>query len=220
MPLDPLSLIQQMTWTQQIMFAVSRYDSVDAERIRTDLLSMRRQSYNDELTIQAQHVGCPGQVGRLGNGAILSALNDDSQRGAQSISNTYNYFLGLEIIRAGQANPRGNRYYYAKAVRDWQPTYWQWKDPMIAVTTDKSARAMAVQDFFRMNGGALGMAKLEPRSAQCPVCQGWIARGLIPLRVALNAPEQPPYHINCPHGWDTRPDKVAPSECPLLWMGG
>ena len=217
MPLDWATLIQQMTWTQQIMFAVSRYDSVDAERIRTDLLSMRRQSYNDELTIQAQHVGCPGQVGRLGNGTILSALNDDSQRDAQSISNTYNYFLGLEIIRAGQANPRGNRYYYAKAVRDWQPTYWQWKDPVIAVTTDKSARAMALEDFYRFNASGLGMAKLEPRSAVCPVCIGWIARGVVPLRVAVANPAN--FHIGCPHYWDTRPEKVAPAECVNLWMG-
>ena len=107
MPLDPLSLIQQMTWTQQVIFMVARYDSVDEERIRADLLSMRRKAYNDELTIQAQHVGRPGQVGRLGNGTILSALNDDSERDAKSIANTYNYFLGLGIILAGRLARRG-----------------------------------------------------------------------------------------------------------------
>jgi hypothetical protein len=199
------------------MFLAARRDSVDAERVRADLLSMRRKAYNDELGIQAAHVGCPGAVGRLGNGAILSQLNADSERDAASIINTYNYFLGLEIIRVYEVNPRGNRYYYAKAIREWQPTYWQHKDPLITVTTENSARAMALQDFYRLNGGALGTAKLEPRSAVCPVCLGWIARGIVPLRVALNDP--PPYHPNCPHRFDTRPDKVAKDECPNLWMG-
>jgi hypothetical protein len=97
------------------------------------------------------------------------------------------------------------------------PTYWAWKDLQIAQYTDQTARAMAQQDFYRFNGGMLGMAKLEPRPAVCPVCQGWIARGLVPLRVALNAP--PPYHVNCPHFWDIRPNKVTREECPLLWMG-
>ena len=217
MPLDPLSLIQQMTWTQQVIFMVARYDSVDEERIRADLLSMRRKAYNDELTIQAQHVGRPGQVGRLGNGTILSALNDDSERDAKSIANTYNYFLGLGIILAGRLARRGNRTYYAKAIRDWQPTYWAWKDPIITVTTDKSARAMALEDFYRFNASAMGMAKLEPRSAVCPVCVGWIARGVVPLRVALANPSG--WHIGCPHYWDTRPEKVAPEECQNLWMG-
>jgi len=46
---------------------------------------------------------------------------------------------------------------------------------------------------------------------------GWINRGDVPLRVATNNP--PPYHLRCPHYWVTRHDKVAPEDCPLLWMG-
>jgi len=217
MPLDWTTLRDQMSAVQQWIFLVARYDSVDEERIRADLLSMRRKAYNDELTIQAQHVGRPGQVGRLGNGTILSALNDDSERDAKSIANTYNYFLGLGIILAGRLARRGNRTYYAKAIRDWQPTYWAWKDPIITVTTDKSARAMALEDFYRFNASAMGTAKLEPRSAVCPVCVGWIARGVVPLYVALANPAS--FHVNCPHYWDTRPEKVSPEECPNLWMG-
>ena len=82
--------------------------------------------------------------------------------------------------------------------------------------TDNSARAMAQQDFYQHNG-QMGSAKLEPRTAVCPICQGWIARGIVPLRVALNNP--PPYHPNCPHIFDIRPNKVASEDCPNLWMG-
>jgi len=217
MTLDPLSLRDQMSWVQQLTFLASRWDSVDTEQTRTRLLGMRRKSYNDELGIQAQHVGCPGQAGRLANGNILSQLNDDSERDAASITNTYNYYLGIEILRAGAANPRGNRTYYAKAIADWQPTYWVHKDPQIEITTEKSARSLAMEDFYRYNGGAMGTAKLEPRSAVCPVCLGWIARGVVALRVALANPAN--FHIGCPHYWFTRPDKVAKEECVNLWMG-
>ena len=217
MPLDWPSVVATMTNVQKLVHLAARYDSVDEERIRSDLLSMRRKAYNDELSIQARRVGCPGMTGRLSNGDVLSTLNDVSKTDAASIANTYNYFLALEIVRARQRNIYGNRYYYAKAIREWQPTYWAYKDPQIAETTDGTARAMAQQDFYKFNGSALGTAKLEPRTAVCPVCAGWIARGVVPLRVAMNNP--PPYHPNCPHAWDIRPNKVTKDDCPLLWMG-
>ena len=209
-------LVATMSRVQKLVHLAARYDSVDEERIRSELLSMRRKAYNDELGIQAAHVGCPGRVGRLGNGNILSLLNDHSKRDAASIANTYNYFLALEIIRAREENVRGNRFYYAAKIRSWGAGYWQFKDTQISSLADSSARAMAQQDFYKFNGG-LGTAKLEPRTAVCPVCQGWIDRGIIPLRIALNNP--PPYHQNCPHYFDTRPDKVAKEDCPMLWMG-
>jgi hypothetical protein len=62
---------------------------------------------------------------------------------------------------------------------------------------------------------------MEPLTAVCPICQGWLARiaryGPVPLHVAAANPT--PYHPNCPHTWITLPNRVSPSECPLLWMG-
>ena len=119
--------------------------------------------------------------------------------------------------RARQDNPRGNRNYYAKRYREWTPTYWNWKDTQVVGMTDGTARAQAQQDFYQFNGGILGTAKLEPRTAVCPVCQGWIDRGIVPLRVALNNP--PPYHPNCEHTFSITADKVTPEDCKILWMG-
>jgi hypothetical protein len=217
MTLDYRVLIEQMSTVQRLVHLAARFDSVDEERIRADLLGVRRKAYNDELTLQASKVGCPGLVGRLGNGDILSALNDLGKRDAASIVNTYNYYLALEIIRAGQANPRGNRYYYAAKVTAWHPTYWIPKEEQITQFADMSARAMAQQDFYQYNGGIMGSAKLEPRKAVCPVCQGWIDRGAIPLRTALQYP--PPYHPSCPHYFQITAKHIAKEDCPLLWMG-
>ena len=74
-----------------------------------------------------------------------------------------------------------------------------------------------VTKLYKQNGDLMGTARLEPRTAVCPVCQGWIARGSVPVRVALNNPS--PFHPSCPHSWDITPKRVAKSECSLLWMG-
>lgn len=216
MPLDPDRLIQDMSNVQRLVHLAARGDSVDEGEWRALLLRQRRRAYESELTLQAARVGCPGRAGRLGNNEILSALNDRSERDARSIVNTFNYFLAAEIVRIRQDAPRANRFVYARRLRDWEANYWKWKRPQIDQMTDNTARARAQQDFFRFNR-QLGTARLLPRRAVCPICQGWVRRGVVPLRVAMNNP--PPYHVDCPHIFDVRADRVAREDCPLIWAG-
>jgi len=192
-----------------------RYDDFDAEAFRGTLLRAARAAYNDELEIQAQRKGC-SRSARLGNGPILSELNDRAEWAAQSIVNTYNYDLAIAIQHIRSEVPTANRYVYAKRLETWNAARAQWKNPQIALDAEVWARAKAQQDFAQHNGDQ-GSARLEPATAVCPICQGWIERGVVPLRVAMNHP--PPYHVNCPHLWDVDPDKVPREECGLLWMG-
>jgi len=218
MPLDPQAIIDELSAVQRLVFGWARYDESDAEWMRVELYTARREAYADELEIQAARVGCAKRKARVTNTGVLEELNRLSERDAKSIVNTYNYYLAKQLIAIREQNIRGNRYYYAAKLRDWDAHYWQAKDKQVATQTDGSARAKAQQDFYRfMFRGMFGTAKLEPRTAVCPVCKGWIKRGVVPLRVALNNP--PPYHVGCPHTWDTRPGKVAEDDCPLLWMG-
>jgi len=216
MPLSWQPLYDSMPPVQKLAFNAARYDAVDEKRVQAALLSMRQKSYNDELTIQAQNAGCHGVTGKAG-AVILEQLDAQGKLDAASIANTFNYFLSIEITRAGERQPGASLEYYARTIANWMPSYWNYKDPVIVTTTDGSARAKAQQDFYIHNAAVKGVAKLEPRSAACPVCAGWSARGMVPLRVAMNNP--PPYHVNCPHLWDTRPDTLPREACPLLWMG-
>ncbi len=193
-----------------------RFDAFDEEAYRVQLLRERRRYYEAELTNQAARVGCPGQAGRLTNGYILSELEEASRQDAASIAATYNYDLAVAIAHIRAETPTANRYVYAKRLQEWSAARATWKDPQIAQFTEGSARALAQQHFYQFNNN-VGMAVLEPKRAVCPVCQGWIDRGEVPLHVAMNNP--PPYHPNCPHGWATTPGRVAQSECPMLWMG-
>ena len=225
MPLDPQSIVNTMTPVQRLVYEAVNYDTVDVRRLEAELFDIRRRAFNDELEIQAAKVHCPNRRANLTNPDILNRLDLASTLDAESVANTYNYFIALQIIRIGEENPNASRGYYAERVAKWDTSYWLYKDAVVAMYADQSARAMAQQEFYARNRGPLvvagmlgGAAKMEPRTAVCPICQGWINRGIVPLFTALNNP--PPYHQNCPHGWDLRPGIIiAASTCALLWMG-
>jgi len=216
MPRDWRAVVDGMTNVQKLVHLAMRQDPVDEENIRGSLLRARRLAYEDELTAQAIIVGCTGRTGRLTNGDILSGLNNDSRRDAASIVNTYNYDLAIAILNIAAEVPAANRYVYASRLQGWESARASWKNAQIALNTELTARSGAQQDFYRFNNIG-GSATLQPTRAVCPICQGWIARGEVPVRVAQANP--PPYHVNCPHLWATDPEKIAPDECADLWMG-
>ena len=201
---------------ERLVHLAKRMDAYDVDRIRGELLRERRRYYEAELTEQAMRAGCRGRVGRLANGAILSELNDISQRDASSIVNTYNADLVNAIAYIRAETPTANRYVYAKRLGEWEANRASWKNDQIAQYTENSARTKAQQDFYR-NNNVFGVAELFPKRAVCPVCQGWVERGEVPLNVALNNPS--PYHVNCPHIWQIRYDRVPADQCQFLWMG-
>lgn len=210
-------VVDEMPRVQRLVHLMIRYDTVDEDATRAELLRVRRRAYEDELTIQAARVGCPGRSGRLVNASVLAELNQMCADDARSIANTYNYDLAGAISRIRSETPTANRFTYAARLREWETARAKWKTPQIAQYTENSARSLAQQHFSAFNADVFGFAVLEPRQAVCPVCQGWIARGEVPLNVAMNNP--PPYHPGCPHAWRTVYDKVSRDVCPRLWMG-
>jgi len=212
-PSDPIS---QMTRVQILVHLAMRWTLDDEERIRSELLRQRRAFYEAELTAQAARVGCPGKRALLREGPELKALNEASRADAESIVNTYNYDLARAILDIAEAEPRANRWVYAKRLQKWESERAAWKNEQIAHHTELSARAAALHDFYQYNR-MRGMAVLRPEEAVCPVCQGWIERGETPLEVATANP--PPYHVNCPHFWETDPERVSKTECAELWVG-
>ena len=203
---------------QKLVHLAARMDTYDVDRIRGELLRGRRRYYEAELTSQAARVGCPMMAGRLSNSAILAELEQQSQTDATGIVNTYNYDLAIAIQHIRVETPTANRFTYAAKLRGWESNRANWKNPQIAQHTELSARSRAQQDFYSRNAPLMGMAVLEPRTAVCPICQGWINRGEVPIQVAKNNP--PPYHNGCPHWFNIKPEKIPMTTCRFLWMGG
>ncbi|KPK84255.1 MAG: hypothetical protein AMJ81_06065, partial [Phycisphaerae bacterium SM23_33] len=210
MPRDWQAVVDGLSNVQKLVHLAMRHDPFEEERIRGALLKARRRAYEDELTIQAQRVGCNSRAGHLRNGPILSELAEMCARDATSIVNTYNYDLAAAIVNIRSEVPTANRHVYAKRLQVWEAKRAGWKDQQIALYTENSARALAQQHFFQYNGHG-GSAQLQPKEAVCPVCRGWVARGETPLNVAQNNP--PPYHVNCPHFWETKADRWNKEDC-------
>jgi hypothetical protein len=207
---------QEFTRVQKLVHLAMRQDMVDEATIKTQLVRMGRRAYEDELTLMAASLGCPGRRGHLRNGPMLSELSEMYEGHAASIVNTYNYYLAMEIQRIREEYRAGNRHYYAKRLVEWDKGYWEWKRGQVAQVTEGSARSLAQVHFHEMNK-IDGFMVLRPVEAVCPVCQGWVARGLVPIGEALKYP--PPYHVGCPHSWVLVPAKVDQATCELLWMG-
>jgi hypothetical protein len=217
MPRDWREQLGELSRTQKIVHLAMRMDSTDVSRLRGELVKIRRRAYEQELSIQAGRVGCAGSTGRLTTGPALSSLNEMSQEDAESIVNTYNYDLAIAIQAIRSETPSANRNTYASRLREWETNRNSWKLPQIAQYTENTARSRAQADFYK-NNGIDGTAVLEPGTAKCPVCQGWINRGEIPLKEAMKAPGN--FHPNCPHLWTVNPaQKVKRGECADLWVG-
>ena len=215
-PLDWRAALEGFSRVMKLVQLAARKDMVDEETIRSQLLKQGRLAYENELMLQAQRVGCPGRRPQLTNGPILSELNGIFDEHAKSIVNTYNYDLvaQIQVVRANV--PRANRHTYAKRLRLWDSMRAELKDPVISQVTENVARSLAQEHFYIFNGHD-GAAVLKPVTAVCPVCQGWIERGEVPMAEAMNHP--PPYHVRCPHLWETHPDKRTQGQCEILWMG-
>jgi len=211
-PLEWEPLLQNMSEAQRLIHERARLDSVDVQRMSAELLALRRQAFNDELLLQAEALGYPDQRGNLTDEYLLAELEAQSEEDAKSIANTFNYFLAVGLLALLFPTVKD----YERWFLQWSAEYWAQKDPVIVQIAAGTAAALAQQAFYQRNRVG-GSAKLQPRTAVCPVCLGWIARGLVPLFVALNNP--PPYHPRCPHYWEIRPERAAAPSLADLWMG-
>lgn len=216
MPREWRSLVDGFRDVQKLVHLAARMDQVDEDALAAELTKVRRRAYESELNIQLGRVGCGGRRGSLAAGPTLSDFAERAREDARGIVNTYNYDLAREIQKIASIIPPANRHTYAKRLNEWDEARARAKSAQIAQWTEGTARAQAVKDFIS-NNGLDGEARLEPRTAVCPVCGGWIKRGWIPI-VELTA-NPPPYHPGCPHVAVTRYKKIRPEECAFLWVG-
>ena len=192
----------------QLVHEAVRQDNFDTAAIQAGLEQAARSFYNDELTLMAAAHGCDGRHGQLEDGGIQADIDADAAADATSIVNTFNYDLAVAIAHIRQEHPRANRYHYARYLSAWNERRAAWKDGQIATMTEGKARNRAQADFLRRNDLRDGKAHLLPVRAVCPICQGLVARGDVPVAVAYANPM--PAHPNC----------VPPGEMVLMANGG
>lgn len=219
MPLNWQALIQSEGFTNvmRLVHLAVRMDSVNEDAYRAELVRTRRKAYEAAITEMAEEAGCD-RAGLLGEGPILTELNEASQRDASSIVNTYNYELGLAIIAIKEEVPKANRNTYVSRLRKWEQSRARWKDAQIAANTTLSARQKAQRDFININRVEGTVELLGPDPAAEPVCQAALDMGRVPVEVANGI--DMPAHLNCVHIWGSyKLDKLTGQECADLWLG-
>lgn len=221
-----MTLLEQRDWhaaivdasaVMQLVHEAVRQDAFDTAAIQAGLEQAARSFYNDELTLMADAMGCGNRHGQLEDGTIQADIDAEAAADAASIVNTFNYDLAVAIQHIRQEHPRANRYHYARYLTAWNERRSEWKDGQIATMTEGKARNRAQADFLRRNDLQDGNAHLLPTRAVCPICQGLVARGDVPIRVAYANPT--PIHVNCPHIWHVDGRELPEDRCALLWMG-
>jgi len=189
------ALFAQLSPVGQFAHGAAMADDTSEQMTRAELTAERSRAYEKELQTQGRQVGCDQYRGQLSIGPEWVSLDSQSVTDARSITNTYNRDLARQINKIRRDVPRANRNTYAKRVRDWSRERDVWKDKQVRTQAANGARAQAQKDFYQNNGLTEGTAVLRPRTAVCPVCQGFINRGEVPVNVATGNP--PPYHPSC-----------------------
>jgi hypothetical protein len=211
---DWQSLVNGFTPVMKLIHLAMRLDSQDEEAFRRELLDIRRREYEEAVSDYMHQVGCEGRA-FLDVGPELKKLDEMSRQDARSIGNTYNFELGRALVGIKKDAPRANRYMYARRLGDWEASRAVWKNTQIAMFTQMSSRQVAMEDFVR-NNGLIGGAVLVPGQAAEEICQGWINRGVVPIKTAQDNPS--PFHIGCIHYWQPEFEEVG--DCFDLWVGG
>ncbi len=217
--LDPQVWVRQMSTVQLFVFSIMRAHEIDIAVGALQMYDDRVAVYEDELLVQLDAVGCGRRAVVLRDDGILRDIRERCKSDAVSIANTYNHDVARSIVATGLEAPTANRYVYAYRLRKYLESREIWKDRQIALYTTNWARTKAQHDFYALNRLVLGYAVLVPvRAAVCDICRMLIARGRIPLQLAMSI--KVPVHPNCPHEWRVWPQRVTLDQCPLLWAGG
>ena len=217
MPRNWRFLIDDLPDVQKLVHLAMRQDRTDIQNIRSSLVKARRREYENTLNGLAKEAGCERSA-MVSEGEILNEINALSKRDAESMTNTYNYDLGIAIIAIAKKTPTANRHVYAHRLSTWDTNRSEWKNAQVATNTVLTSKALAQRDFARFNTNIEGTAILVgPFPAAEPICEGWHRRGQVSIAVANANPS--PFHPNCPHFWEQRIKKLGRDDCNDLWMG-
>ena len=202
-----------MSRLTQIIGLLYRMERDDVTALAEQLLEQRKRAWATALAELGREYGC-GKPPRAPSGDDLRELRRMSREDARQIADTWNKDVSRQIERLYEANPRGNRHYYARRLEAWSAERNAWKAPSIAFNTAQQTRFYAQQAFYRANG-------IEPRFifvGPPPVCEACVmhfAAGVVGQDyVDRNAA---PVHVNCPHEWRALRQERIP--CEDLWLG-
>lgn len=180
------------------------------QQISRQLTITYRQTINAQLRLYSCQKAATGPDSKAEKWITAKAKTD-----ATSIAKTYNQQLKAEVQRIYSRNPRGNRYYFMRALEEWTAKRNKWKTPQIALNTAAAARDYAAQRFRRENNikGRMVFVGLPPVCKRC-----LYLKGLGPVSEEDARRYGDSQHSGCFHRWEQLIPKPIPCD-EMTWTG-
>ena len=198
----------------QIIALLYKMNAQDRQDLEAQLLAQRKRVWRQALADEARNYRC-NKTPRDPSAGDLADIKFMSAEDARSIVNTYNRDVERQLVKLYNANPRGNRYYYAKQMEEWAAARALWKIPSISLNTETITREFALVRFREMNLPNDLVYIFTGPPPTCEVCVAEFAAGLVSYTYIRQHPC--PRHVNCPHSW--KPVRRPRIDCEDLWLG-
>lgn len=199
----------------QVLALLYQTQPEEIQQIADDLMEQAKRAWRTALTEKAREYGYRGPV-RDPSMGDLAYLRDLCRQDAESIAATWNKDAARQLQKLYAANPKGNRYYYAKNMEAWAKQRSEWKSRQIALNTEQQARSYAQDRFRQENGLRGGMYVLVGPPPVCGDCVDLYGRGPVNQRTVDHY--RMPLHGGCDHEWKELKGPKAPPPADL-WVG-
>ena len=198
----------------RIMTLLYQWQPEEVQVLEDELLERRMQAWRTAIEEQARQFGCNVNANDP-SGGDLRALRAESGVDASGIVNTWNADVERQLERLYDANPRGNRTYYASNMETWATQRSRWKSRQIGLQTVQSTRGYAVQRFIEENPVRSPRYLFVGPPPICRVCVEHFAAGVVDQAYVDRNPI--PVHPFCPHEWQLQTAQRL--DCRNIWVG-
>lgn len=197
-----------------VLSLLYRMESDDIAQLEAQLLERRKAEWITAMSELAVKHGCNrrGVAPRLQD---LSELKRMAGEEARQIAATWNRESRRQLEKLRSQNPRGNRFYYARGMAEWETRRNPYKSAQIALQTAQTTRWYAQGRFREVNNLFGSRYIFTGPPPVCNDCLSLFSRGTVSEHFIQRHPT--PIHVNCPHEWqELQPEQIP---CDVIWVG-
>lgn len=226
----------QLNPLEKVIFDQERRDvGLRTQFLASTIQGMMITVYEEEISRQLRNIGCKRETASLTNPSIIGRIQKQARDRAESLNNTFNYYLIGAILRTRQFYLKAtsrlpDQMEYEIAVKNWVAQNDLYKGDQLTINTINLAKHQAAVEFFRRNRDVIDLEKstayyagpaiIPTSSEQCRRRRG---KGDVSVQWVIDNNEWPPTHPNCRHYWRYKMQRVSifkrRSICGRVWRG-
>lgn len=169
----------------------------DVDALSSQLSKQLTATYRQTIQASLNLYGCQKTVSAP-DSQSSKWIDAKAVKDSEGIAQTYDRELKNHIARLQSKAPKGNRFYYLKALDEWINQRNKFKVASISLNTMTQARAYAQDRFIRENNIKGRFAPVGPPPV-CKICIRIFAKGPLTWEECMKPANFLPAHVHCPH---------------------